>query len=98
MTQVGEVSISSDSLSEDRRGRAYTCYSLIMRNSNESEVNIIKQISKQGMNLLIKRGIIRNTNHGYVYQNGNDIGYYRTKGVARKRYVKDKFVNMLSRL
>lgn len=50
------------------------------------------------MNLLIKRGIIHNTNHGYVDRNGNDIGFYRTKGVARKRYVKDKFVNMLNKL
>lgn len=50
------------------------------------------------MDLLIKQGIIHNTNHGYVDRNGNDIGFYRTKGVARKRYVKDKFVNMLNRL
>lgn len=61
-------------------------------------MNNIKQISKQGMDLLIKHGIIRNTNHGYVDQNGNDIGFYRTKGVAKKRYVKDKFINMLSKL
>lgn len=61
-------------------------------------MNIIKQISKQGMGLLIKRDIIHNANHGYVDRNGNDIGFYRTKGVARKRYVKDKFMNMLSRL
>lgn len=68
------------------------------RNTTESEVNTIKQISKQNIDLLIKHGIIRNTNHGYVDRNGNDIGFYRTKGVARKRYVKDKFVNMLSKL
>lgn len=61
-------------------------------------VKIIKEISKQGIDLLIKRGIIRNTNHGYADKNGNSIGFYRTKGCAGKRYVKDKFVNMLSRL
>lgn len=62
------------------------------------EVKIIKQISKRGIDLLIKHGIIHNTNHGYVDRNGNDIGFYRTKGCAGKRYVKDKFVNMLGRL
>lgn len=61
-------------------------------------MNNIKEISKQSMDLLIKRGIIRNTDRGYVDKNGNDIGFYRTKGVARKRYVKDKFANMLNRL
>lgn len=47
------------------------------------------------MDLLIKKGIVINTNHGYVDNKGNDIGFYRTKGVAKKRYVKDKYVNML---
>lgn len=55
----------------------------------------IKQITKKEMNLLIQRGIIRNTSRGYVDRNGNEIGFYRTKGVAKKRYVKDKFVNMV---
>lgn len=68
------------------------------RNTAESEVKTIKEISKQDIDLLIKRGIIHNTNHGYVDRHGNDIGFYRTKGVARKRYVKDKFVNMLGKL
>lgn len=61
-------------------------------------MKIIKEISKQDIDLLIKRGIIRNTNHGYADRNGNNIGYYRTKGCAGKRYVKNKFADMLSRL
>jgi len=61
-------------------------------------VNIIKEISKREMNLLITKGIIRNTNHGYVDKYGNSISFYRTKGCAKKRYVKDKYVDMLSRL
>lgn len=59
------------------------------------EVKNIKEITKQEMDLLINKGIIINTNHGYVDNKGNDIGFYRTKGVARKRYVKDKYVNLL---
>lgn len=59
------------------------------------EVKNIKEITKQEMDLLINKGIIINTNHGYVDSKGNDIGFYRTKGVARKRYVKDKYVNLL---
>lgn len=58
-------------------------------------MKIIKEITKQEMDLLIKKGIVINTNHGYVDNKGSDIGFYRTKGVAKKRYVKDKYVNML---
>ncbi len=59
------------------------------------EVKYIKEITKQEMNLLITKGIIINTNHGYVDNKGNEIGFYRTKGVARKRYVRDKFVDLV---
>lgn len=59
------------------------------------EVKNIKEITKQEMDLLINKGIIINTNHGYVDNKGNDIGFYRTKGVAGKRYVKDKYVDLL---
>lgn len=59
------------------------------------EVKNIKEITKQEMDLLINKGIIINTNRGYVDNKGNNIGFYRTKGVARKRYVKDKYVNLL---
>ena len=59
------------------------------------EVKNIKEITKQEMDLLINKGIIINTNRGYVDNKGNDIGFYRTRGVAKKRYVKDKYVNLL---
>lgn len=58
----------------------------------------IKEISKQGIEKLSSKGIIRNTNHGYVDKNGNDIGFYRTKGCAGKRYIQDKYVNMLNKI
>lgn len=50
------------------------------------------------MDLLIKHGIIRNTKHGYVNAKGTEIGYYRTKGSARKRYIQDKYVDILVKI
>ena len=41
---------------------------------------------------LLSEGVIRNTKRGYVDQNGNTVGYYQTKGVAKKRYIEDKYV------
>ena len=43
-------------------------------------------------------GIIRNTNRGYVNANGSEIGYYRTKGSAHKRYIQDKYADIANRL
>jgi hypothetical protein len=55
-------------------------------------VKIIKQISKSEIEKLLSEGVIRNTRRGYVDRNGEQVGYYRTKGVARKRYIEDKYV------
>ena len=41
---------------------------------------------------LLSEGVIRNTKRGYVDRRGEQVGYYRTKGVARKRYIEDKYV------
>ena len=43
-------------------------------------MKIIKQISKQGIERLLKEGIIRNTHRGYIKANGEHIGYYKTCG------------------
>ena len=55
-------------------------------------MKIIKQISKSEIEKLLSEGVIRNTRRGYVDWNGEQIGYYPTKGVARKRYIEDKYV------
>lgn len=55
-------------------------------------MKIIKQISKSEIEKLLSEGVIRNTRRGYVDRNGEHIGYYRTKGVAKKRYIEDKYV------
>lgn len=61
-------------------------------------MNNIKVISKQGIEKLLNAGIIRNTNRGYVNANGSEIGYYRTKGSAHKRYIQDKYADIANRL
>ena len=53
---------------------------------------IIKQISKTEIEKLLSKGVIRNTKYGYIDRNGNPVGYYRTKGAAKKRYIEDRFV------
>lgn len=65
------------------------CYSA---GNKSKDVKIIKQISKSEIIKLLSEGVIRNTKRGYVDHRGEQVGYYRTKGVARKRYIEDKYV------
>ena len=55
-------------------------------------MKIIKQISKNEIEKLLSEGVIRNTKYGYVNRKGKHVGYYQTKGVAKKRYIDDKYV------
>ena len=62
----------------------------------QKEVKIIKQISKQGIEKLLKDGIIRHTHRGYVNpKNGEHIGYYKTSGAAKKRYIEDYYADLV---
>ena len=57
---------------------------------------IIKQISKEGIEKLLKDGIIRHTHRGYVNpKNGEHIGYYKTSGAAKKRYIEDYYADLV---
>ena len=57
---------------------------------------IIKQISKNGIEKLLKDGIIRHTHTGYVNpKNGEHIGYYKTSGAAKKRYIEDYYADLV---
>ena len=62
-------------------------------NIKQKEVKIIKQISKQGIEKLLKDGIIRNTHRGYVKTNGEHIGYYKTCG--DKKYIEDYYADLV---
>ena len=50
----------------------------------------LKQISKEEIQKLLKAGIIRNTNYGYIDQKGRHIGYYKS---VHKRWIEDRFAN-----
>ena len=56
-------------------------------------MKIIKQISKQGIEKLLKDGIIRNTHRGYVKtKNGEHIGFYKT---VHKKYIEDYYADLV---
>ena len=59
----------------------------------QKEVKIIKQISKQGIEKLLKDGIIRHTHRGYVNpKNGEHIGTSKT---VHKIYIEDYYANLV---
>lgn len=51
----------------------------------------MKQISKEEMDLLLKNGIVRNSNDGIVDKQGYNVGFYRTRN---RRYIEDKYVDI----
>lgn len=57
----------------------------------------LKEISKDGIEKLIKANIIKNTGKGYVdSKNSYGVGYYKTCG--GHRYIEDKFADIAKRL
>ena len=58
----------------------------------------IKEISKQDIQKLLDAGILRNTHRGYVNKKGNPVGYYRTSGAARKRWIQDWYADKVKEL
>ena len=63
-------------------------------NTKQKEVKIIKQISKQGIEKLLKDGVIRHTHRGYVNpKNGEHIGFYKTCG--GKKYIEDYYADLV---
>ena len=55
-------------------------------------VKIIKQISKQGIETLLKDGVIRNTHNGYVNSKGESIGFRKT---VHKKYIEDYYADLV---
>lgn len=47
------------------------------------------------MRILEKHKIIKNTKYGYIDQNGNPTGYYRTR---HKGYIEEKYADMAKEL
>ena len=45
---------------------------------------------------MLKDGVIRNTYRGYVNpKNDEHIGYYKTWGASKKRYIEDYYVDLV---
>ena len=66
---------------------------IIERIQNRKKWKIIKQISKQGIEKLLKDGIIRHTHRGYVNpKNGEHIGFYKT---VHKKYIEDYYADLV---
>lgn len=62
----------------------------LVANFIQKVVDFLKSISKDGIEKLVRKGVIKNTKDGYVdTKNGYLIGFYRTKGAGKKRYVQD---------
>ena len=58
---------------------------------------IIKEITKEGIEKLIKAGFIKNTGQGYVNPKKNyRVGYYKTCG--GRRYIEDFYSDMANKL
>ena len=55
----------------------------------------LKEITKEGMELLINNKIITQTQRGFVNNKGSLISYTRTK---HKRYTMDSYANLASKL
>ena len=55
----------------------------------------LKEITKKEMEALIKNGVLRNSENGFVKENGDVVGFYRTR---HRRYLEDKYVDIAKKL
>lgn len=67
----------------------------VTRQIQLKDVSIIKQITKEEMDILLKKGILHNSNHGYVDRYGNLASYYKT---CHKIYIGDKYAELAKKL
>ena len=59
------------------------------------KVFLIKEISQKELKKLIKAGVIKNSNNGFVNTNGYIIPYKRT---VNKRYIQDEYLYIAQKL
>lgn len=58
-------------------------------------MKVMKLITKEEMNTLFEKGILRNTKKGIVDRRESNVGFYRTRN---KRYIEDKYVAIARKL
>ena len=57
--------------------------------------NLLEEKKYAEIQKLLKAGIIRNSNYGYIDQKGRHIGYYKS---VHKRWIEDRFANQAQTL
>ena len=62
---------------------------------NAQEVSIIKTITKEELNALVKSGVIRNTREGLIGKDGWPAGYTTTRN---KAYIQEKYADIAKKL
>jgi len=55
----------------------------------------LKEITKKEMEALLENGVLRNSDKGFVKENGDIVGFYRTR---HRRYLEDKYVDIAKKL
>lgn len=55
----------------------------------------LKEITKNEMNTLMDKGILRNSRNGFVDKRGYTVGFYKTRN---KRYIEDKFADLARKM
>lgn len=55
----------------------------------------MKEITKKEMEALLENGVLRNSDKGFVKENGDIVGFYRTR---HRRYLEDKYVDIAKKL
>ena len=69
-----------------------------LTNFNTKGTIFIKPITKENIEKLINAGFLRNTHRGYIDKKGNHVGYCRTKGSAKKRWIQDWYADKAEKL
>lgn len=96
--RIEKFGISSDSCSEDRQFKSVSCnyYPLLRGNLERKVCIVIKTITKEGIQSLIDKKILKPYSGGYMNSRGYHVGYYKTCG--NKRYIEDWYADKAEKL
>ena len=96
--RIEKFGISSDSCSEDRQFKSVSCnyYPLLRWNLERKVCIVIKTITKEGIQSLIDKKILKPYSGGYMNSRGYHVGYYKTCG--NKRYIEDWYADKAEKL
>lgn len=77
---------------------SYTCnyYPLLRGNLERKVCIVIKTITKEGIQTLVDKKILKPYSGGYMNSRGYHVGYYKTRG--SKRYIEDRYADEVEKL